>query len=59
MAQKSWKGCFISESLKDPTILNDIKCYQIRITEANLPIDEDGNIGRWHMYWMETPNPPI
>lgn len=59
MEQSTWKGVFISESLKDPTILNDLKCYKIRITEADLPIDENGNIGRWHMYWIETSKPPV
>ena len=58
MGKDIWKGCFISESLKDPTILNNFKCYNFRITNDNLPLGE-GRTGRWHMYWIETSDPPI
>jgi hypothetical protein len=53
MSTKCWKGCFISEGLTDPTILNGFKCYKFYITGSNLEIDENGNLGRWHMYWIE------
>ncbi|MDC7220998.1 MAG: hypothetical protein PQJ59_13770 [Spirochaetales bacterium] len=59
MLCENWKGCFVSESLKNPKILNELSCYKIKITGPNLPIDEKGTLGRWHMYWIETPNPPI
>lgn len=53
MIKDVWKGCFISESLVDPTILNNYHCSKIRITGADLPIDDKGTKGRWHMYWIE------
>lgn len=49
----NWKGCFISEGLKDPTILNRFFCYKVRITKDNQLLDENGTRGRWHMYWIE------
>ena len=53
METRYWKGCFISEGLKDPAILNKYQCYKFRITKENLPIDDKGTIGRWHMFWIE------
>lgn len=50
---KTWKGCFISEGLKDPTILNKYICYRFRITKETMILDEKGTMGRWHMYWIE------
>lgn len=49
-----WRGCFISEGLKDPRILNNYKCYKFKITNTNLPLDDNGTTGRWHMYWIES-----
>jgi hypothetical protein len=49
----NWKGCFISEGLKDPTKLNQYQCYKFRITKDNLDLDVKGTKGRWHMFWIE------
>ena len=54
MIKEKWKGCYISEGLKDPTILNHYSCYRFKITTDNLPLDEIGTKGRWHMYWIES-----
>lgn len=56
MISQYWKGCFIAEGLKDPTILNKYKCFKFRITKDNLPLDDKGSLGRWHMYWIEAPS---
>ena len=55
MSKDYWKGCFISEGLKDPSILNGFNCYKFHITKILLEIDSNGTLGRWHMYWIEAP----
>lgn len=52
-SEENWKGCFISESLKDPGILNNFKCYRFYITGDQNVLDSKGSLGRWHMYWIE------
>jgi|Deesub1362B_J571_1020462.scaffolds.fasta_scaffold00029_10 hypothetical protein len=47
--EKDWKGSIIAEGLTDPTIINELTVYKATITE-NMPIDYEGNIGRWHEY---------
>jgi len=47
---KDWKGGIIAEGLSDPTTINKFDVYEATISEANLPIDYEGNIGRWHGY---------
>jgi hypothetical protein len=59
METELWKGCFIAESLKDPTIINNMPCTKIWITDEDQLLDDNGNKGRWHMYWIETTKPPI
>lgn len=56
MEKQYWKGCFISEGLKDPRILNLYNCFKFRITDDSLPLDDKGTIGRWHMFWIEVPD---
>lgn len=55
MKNQFWKGCFISEGLKDPRILNSYNCFKFRITSDTLPLDDKGTTGRWHMFWIEVP----
>lgn len=47
---KDWRGVVIAEGLSDPTIINDLAVYRARITEDGVPVDYDGNVGRWHIY---------
>jgi hypothetical protein len=51
--RKNWKGCVIAEGLSDPTIINKFSVYKAEITKDNLPIDYEGNIGRWHLYYVK------
>ncbi len=45
---KDWKGGIIAEGLSDPTIINKFSVYKVMITKDNMPVDYEGNIGRWH-----------
>lgn len=47
---KDWTGGIIAEGLGDPTVINKFSVYEATITEANMPIDYEGHIGRWHGY---------
>lgn len=47
---KDWKGGIIAEGLSDPTIIDKFSVYKARITKDNMPIDYEGNVGRWHGY---------
>jgi hypothetical protein len=47
---KDWKGNIIAEGLRDPTIIGKFSVYDATITGNNMPIDYEGDIGRWHEY---------
>jgi hypothetical protein len=47
---RDWKGGIIAEGLSDPTIVGRFSVYEATISEANMPVDYEGNIGRWHGY---------
>ena len=47
---KDWKGALIAEGLSDPTVINKFSVYEAEITKDNMPIDYEGNVGRWHIY---------
>ena len=47
---KDWKGGIIAEGLSDPTVIGKFSIYSATISEDNMPIDYEGNIGRWHGY---------
>ncbi len=53
MTDQLWKGVFISEALEDPRILYGFTCTKIKITSDQLPLDDKGTKGRWHMYWIQ------
>jgi hypothetical protein len=38
----------VAEGLGDPTVINKLSVYEATISEAHMPIDDEGNIGRWH-----------
>jgi hypothetical protein len=48
--KKDWKGGIIAEGLSDPTIINKFSIYGASISEEGMPIDYEGNVGRWHGY---------
>ena len=47
---KDWKGAIIAEGLSNPTVINKLSVYKAEITKDDMPIDYEGNIGRWHSY---------
>ena len=47
---KDWKGGIIAEGLSDPTVINTFSVYEATISRDNMPIDYEGNVGRWHGY---------
>lgn len=49
---ESWRGVIIEKGLDGPIILNDFKVYRVRITEYGVPIDYEGNVGRWRIYYV-------
>ena len=48
-----FKGVVISEGLSDPTIIKNFKVYKADITGDGIPVDYEGNLGRWHLYYVE------
>lgn len=46
-------GVVIAEGLKDPTLVNNLKVYRAQITDEGVPIDYEGRMGRWHLYWIQ------
>jgi len=50
--KRNYRGVIIAESLDDPTLLNAFLVYKARITEDNMPLDYEGNTGRWHIYYV-------
>lgn len=50
---KIYKGVLIAEGLDDPKVINDLSVYKAIITDDTMAIDYDGNIGRWHIYYVK------
>ena len=48
-----FQGVIISEGLSDPTIIKNFEVYKAEITRDGIPIDYDGNLGRWHLYYVK------
>ncbi len=49
---EDYKGCIIAESLDDPTIIKTLTVFKAEITKNLLEIDDEGNGGRWHIYYV-------
>ena len=47
-----YKGIIVAEGLHDPTVINKFAVYKAEITADGMPIDYDGHLGRWHMYYV-------
>ena len=54
-----WRGVLIAEGLSDPTIVNNLPVSQAKISSEELPIDEAGTPGRWHLYWVDVDDAQI
>lgn len=54
-----WKGIIISESLEEPSLLNEFDVYRARISSRDKLIDDDGTRGRWHQYWVHATDKQI
>ncbi len=54
-----WKGVIISESLEELSLLNEFDVYKVRISKQEELIDEQGNMGRWHLYWVHATDKQI
>jgi hypothetical protein len=48
-----FKGAVIAEGLYDATVINKFTVYKATITEDGVPIDYDGHLGRWHIYYVK------
>jgi len=46
---KDWKGVIIAEGLSDPIIINQFTVDKASISKDNMPIDDVGHAGRWHV----------
>jgi len=45
-------GCVISESLRDPTIINRLRVWRAWVSPDELLSDDEGTMNRWHIYWI-------
>ena len=36
----------------DPTMINRFAMYRAEITKDGMPIDYEGHLGRWHIYYV-------
>lgn len=43
----------IAEGLEDPTLINGLRVVRAQVTRDELPVDEHGGRGRWHLYWAD------
>lgn len=48
---RSWRGIIVSESLKDPSEINQLEIYKAEISTRDLDLG-DGKRGRWHIYYV-------
>jgi NTP pyrophosphatase (non-canonical NTP hydrolase) len=48
-----WRGVVIAEGLRDPKVINNLHVGRAHITGDDLPLDERGTRGRWHLYWVD------
>jgi hypothetical protein len=51
--EKAYHGIVIAEGLEEPRLINDLRVYRAEISQEGAPIDHDGTLGRWHLYWIE------
>lgn len=46
-----WKGVIISESLEEPSTVDNFEVFKARISKKDLDLGE-GKRGRWHLYYV-------
>jgi hypothetical protein len=46
-------GIVIAEGLDEPSVINRLRVYRAEITQEGAPLDYEGSLGRWHLYWVE------
>ncbi len=54
-----WRGVVLAEGLRDPALINDFRVSRAFITGEGQPLDEDGAVGRWHLYWVDVSDAEI
>jgi hypothetical protein len=57
--QITWRGVVVAEGLRDPAIINSLHVVRAHITDDDLAVDEYGNRGRWHLYWVDVTDEEI
>jgi hypothetical protein len=56
---KLWRGVVVAEALRDPALINDLRVSRVLITGEGQPLDDDGAVGRWHIYWVDVTDEEI
>lgn len=46
-----WKGVIISESLEEPSLIDDFEVFRVKISKKDLDLG-GGKQGRWHLYYV-------
>jgi len=54
----TWKGVIISESLKEPSLINRFEVFRARISKKDLDLG-GGEQGRWHLYYVHATDSQI
>jgi hypothetical protein len=54
-----WKGIVISESLKEPSFINEFKVYKVEISKEEENIINENRKARWHLYWVKAKSKQI
>lgn len=49
----AYKGIIISESLTEPSYINEFKVYKIEISKEEYDIPNENRKARWHLYWVK------
>jgi len=48
-----FKGIIISESLNEPSLINQFKIYKAEISKEEESIPNENRKARWHLYWAK------
>ena len=48
-----YKGIIISESLNEPSFINQFKVYRVEISKEEENIPNENRKARWHLYWVK------
>jgi len=53
-----WRGVIVSESLKEPSQIDDFEVFRAKISKKDLDLGE-GKQGRWHLYYVHATDSQI